>query len=455
MNTSKSFLKKIRIYALSFALISCFMTVFTLPTYAVAPSDATVSDFTQLQTAVETSYASATEDMVITVSASIDMTAILKIPSPATGGKTLTIKSASSSNPFTLTRGATGDLFTVSHGATLILENIIIDGAKNGSFANDGGGSLVKIVGSCILQNGAVLQNNVFAGTFSYGGGVHKDEGGTFILSGGKITGNSAGTKGGGVYTGPGSFTMNGGEITGNVCVNGEGGGVHTYSCEFTMNGGEITGNSCITGVGGGLYSISPSVFDPLTMNGGKIAGNSASAGGGIYMTETPFVLNDGEISGNSAETDGGGVYMRISSFTVSNGKITGNSANNGGGVYIYSAEFYDMSGGEITGNSASTNGGGVCVAGNSYQIEFYVSGTAKISDNTQGTGGSANNVYLSNGRNIKLGTGESGMNIGVQTAAENGVFVASNATAADVGFFTSDSKGKVVHEGGQLKIVF
>ena len=165
MNTSKSFVKKIRVYALNLALLSGIMTVFTLPTYA-AIFDVTVSNFTELQTAVETSYAAATDNMVITVSAPISITSVLTVPAPATGGKSLTIKSTSASSPFTLTRGATGNLFTIVYGATLILEDIIIDGDKNGSFASDGGGSLVKIVGSCVIQSGAVLQNNVYAGSF-------------------------------------------------------------------------------------------------------------------------------------------------------------------------------------------------------------------------------------------------------------------------------------------------
>jgi len=461
MKTSNSFFRKIRVYTLTLTLISGVMTVFTLPAHAVAPFDVTVSNFTQLQTAVEKTFAAATDDMVITVSAPLSISAILSVPAPATGGKMLTIKSASPSNRSTLTRGVTGNLFTIAYGATLVLEDIIIDGGKNGSFSTDGGGSLVRIVGACTLKDGAVLQNNIYAGLYAYGGGVHTDVGGRFVIAGGKIIGNTAGAKGGGVFTGLGVFTLNSGEISGNVCVNGEGGGVHTYDSAFTLNGGEIKGNSCLTGLGGGVYSISPTVAEPCTMNNGKISGNSATTGGGVFMTETPFVVNGGEISGNKATTDGGGVYIRLSIFTLNNGKINGNSAaNDGGGIYLYS-EMCAVGGGEVNGNSAANNGGGIYVAANSYNADFFLGGTAKINGNSQGAGAtaSASNLCLGNNRFVFLGGGDidmptAGMNVGVQTATEGGVFVKARANASDVNYFTADkSNSKIIHEGSQLKI--
>ena len=446
MNTSKSFLKKIRISVLAIALISITGTVFTLPTYAVAPFDVTVSDFSQLQTAVETSFAAATDDMVITVSAPISITTILTVPAPATGGKSLTIKGSSPS--ITLTRGVTGNLITIVGRATLILENIIIDGAKNGGFSTDGGGSLVRLAGNLQLRSGAVLQNNVFAGDFGYGAGLHSVSG-TLTLTGGKIIGNTAGSKGGGVYSSTGVFTMIDGEISGNS-VNGQGGGVLTYDTEFTLNGGEISGNTCV-GQGGGVYSISPSVISPLVQNGGKISGNSATFGGGIFMTETPYDFNGGEISGNSAD-DGGGIFMQLSVLTQNGGKISNNSAKkDGGGVFVYS-EAYIMSGGEIIGNSAANNGGGVCIPANSYNVDFELSGSVKISDNKQSSG-AKNNVYLTDGRYIMFGPARSGMSVGVKTATASGIIVAANATEADAAFFSDDDNGKVVFEGSQLKI--
>jgi hypothetical protein len=74
-------------------------------------------------------------------------------------------------------------------------------------------------------------------------------------MSDGKISGNTART-GGGVYVGNGSFTMSGGEISGNTAsatatatgsgsTYGHGGGVYVYiTGDFTKTGGIIYGDT-------------------------------------------------------------------------------------------------------------------------------------------------------------------------------------------------------------------
>jgi predicted outer membrane repeat protein len=85
-----------------------------------------------------------------------------------------------------------------------------------------------------------------------------------------------------------------------------------------------ISGNSAGTsggGIGGGDLSIVNST----------ISGNSAAAsGGGIYGAAT---VENSTISGNSAGISGGGIYNN-SSLDVTLSTITGNSAPSGGGIY-------------------------------------------------------------------------------------------------------------------------
>jgi hypothetical protein len=100
---------------------------------------------------------------------------------------------------------------------------------------------------------------------------------GTFALSGGVISGNTA-YAGGGVWNG-GIFVMSGGKISGNTANSkGTGGGVYNHG---------------FNNVGG--------VSVTFTMSGGEITGNNAHNGGGLAYQEGSFKWLGGVISGNSA----------------------------------------------------------------------------------------------------------------------------------------------------------
>ena len=123
--------------------------------------------------------------------------------------------------------------------------------------------------------------------------------GGTFNMYGGKITGNGRideESLGGGVFVAnQGSFLMSGGEISGNHAKEGGGvfvGGLYGYhdfsACSggtFTMSGGSITGNS---GTGGGVY-VSAGSNTSFTVSGSaQITGNTGS---NVYLDKN----KDGE----------------------------------------------------------------------------------------------------------------------------------------------------------------
>jgi hypothetical protein len=217
----------------------------------------------------------------------------------------------------TIGRGnASGGLFNVAAGASLTLTG---SGDKNTITLNGNGNTadsaLVKVLGVFTMNEGAVLQSNK-------GGGVYVS-GGTFIMSGGTISGNTA-ENGGGVYVASGTFTM-----SGNAAISGN-------------NANAANGNSVS---GGGVYLINST----FTMLGGKISGNAAGHGGyggyggGVCADSGKFIMLGGEISSNTATT-GGGVYMKNNgTFTKKGGKISGygdasqNIAAFGHAVYINS----------------------------------------------------------------------------------------------------------------------
>ena len=142
--------------------------------------------------------------------------------------------------------------------------------------------------------------------------------GGTFNMYGGKITGNGRideESLGGGVFVAnQGSFLMSGGEISGNHAKEGGGvfvGGLYGYhdfsACSggtFTMSGGSITGNS---GTGGGVYVSSGSNTSFTVSGSAQITGNTGS---NVYLDKN----KDGE----SNTINVNGVLDRTASIGVS-----------------------------------------------------------------------------------------------------------------------------------------
>jgi len=247
----------------------------------------------------------------------------------------------------------------------------------------DGGG--VCNAGTFTMSGGVICANNS-----RNGGGVYNE--GTFTLSGGVIKNNGA-YIGGGVYVAKGAFTMKAGEISGNNAVNddnentreGFGAGVYVYSLgEFNMSGGRITGNTASTH-GGGVFVGDGTYNDNensarFTMTAGEISGNTAQYCGGGVTNESlsVFNLSGGEIRGNTAK-DGSGVD-NYSTFTMSGGRITGNKVTGDnkpiGGVRNGTTNRFTMTGGEISGNEGYGLGG---------PYEFTLSGKIEIRNNKLG----------------------------------------------------------------------
>lgn len=256
------------------------------------------------------------------------------------------------------------------------------------------------------------------------------------------------------------------------------------------MTGGSITLTDCkgvgtithaSSKTGRGVY-VSSGTFN---MYGGSITGNKAQdaqgRGGGVYVYSGSGTFNmyGGSITGNTANSYGGGVYVDGGGFTMSGGTIGGtktgetNTATYGGGG-VYAKANFEMTGGSITGNNAyksdyiSTFGGGVCVGSGI----FTVSGEVTVTDNTKGgtkgadgkfTGDTKNNVYLSTGKTITIGTDKlsEGAQLGVTVSGDYGDYPftsgwndnMSDKTPSD--YFISDTDGYVAKlNGSELKMV-
>lgn len=333
-------------------------------------------------------------------------------------------------------------LLQVESGGSLTLQ----DGAVFQNNQTDSYGGAIRVFDGFLIMEGGTIQNNE---TSQEGGGIYIYKGSFVLKNGGTICNNKAKDNGGGIYVGSeATFRMEGGEISGNT---GYSGGM-LLDCSKTaeITGGTIKGNTA-TGTGGGIFarcqvhiqsaSITGNTathgggISVLTtngkaagvvMDGGSITGNAAKQmeryswgdGGGVYLDGAELTLNKGAIiSDNTAERDGGGIYSQ-GTITMNDGKITNNTGVYGGGIYnqwssnasivtinggeisgntskegsgggIVNYKTLIMNGGSVTGNKAKEKGGGI----HQYR-DFQVSGTVRITGNTE-SGGKTSNVFL------------------------------------------------------------
>ena len=201
--------------------------------------------------------------------------AIIALTSPITipAGDSVEIESQV---PVALTVNSDYRHFVVQSGGSLILGGGITLTAQD-----EAGGGVHADGGEFIMNGGAISGNTMISG-----GGVHVDNNGIFTMNGGIISDNTAIGKdnahgGGGVNIGGealntrGTFIMTNGTISGNSANNG--GGVHVLNGSFTMTGGEIMGNSAILGHGVAVRDYSDTINGEITLGGtAKIQGNKS-----------------------------------------------------------------------------------------------------------------------------------------------------------------------------------
>ncbi|MBQ4649512.1 MAG: InlB B-repeat-containing protein [Firmicutes bacterium] len=239
-----------------------------------------------------------------------------------------------------------------------------------------------EITDGGFLMYGGAICGNVSESKYSEGGGIylHNSVG---RMYGGTISDNTATTdnqaSGGGVYlSGSGAsgtvsqFFMTGGRISNNMAKLG--GGVYLSIGTFEMSGGTISGNTATStsSGGGGVYLKSDkSVFN---FSGGIIGGTaeadaniSSTNGGGVYVLNGTMNMTGGKISGNQTEKGGGGIYV-VGTLNMSDGEISGNTANSsGGGVYVdSSSDVISVSGAPIvSGNKKGTDNSNIYLSKN------------------------------------------------------------------------------------------
>ena len=346
--------------------------------------------------------------------------------------------------------GGTISNFTGKYGGAI--HNAGVFTMKGGTISDNnakecGGGVHTKgtfdMIGGIISGNGA---NN--------GGGV-AEEGSKITVIGGTISNNTAINDGGGIYIWNDTYaelSISNGTINGNTA--NVGGGVYVNSGTFNMSGGTISNNTATSsngqnaGGGGGVYTISS-----FTMTGGTISGNKAKNGGGVTAAGGQFVLNGGTLSGNTADSDGGGIY-EFNSDTVVVSILSGNISNNkgawGGGIHTAKG-MLNVNGGTISENNATTNGGGICFK----NAVVTMSGGTVSNNTTSGNGGGifveSGELILDNGT-VSNNTASSGGGIYNQgTVTMNG----NHSSSAAISENHSNSHGGGVYNAGTFTMTY
>ena len=306
----------------------------------------------------------------------------------------------------THTHGVNDCAVYFSNGTFNMYGGVIIGNVNDN---NQSGGAVHFAKGTFNMYGGGIIGNK---GGFLPGGGIRKYDG-TFNMYGGTICDNTA-ASGGGIHNVNGNVNICGGEIRDNhsTASNGAGGGiVMQKGGNLTMSGGKITGNST-TNTSGALYiGAAGTVF---TFSGGEISGNISGGSCGAGWNCGTMRMSGGSITGNSAAGFYGGL-RNSGTFEMSGGSITGNLSSAGVGG-LGNTGTMTLTGGEISGNSAPEYGGGLY---NGAGRTLNISGSPKVTGNTNTENGKPSNVYLHNEK------GESFMTVtGILEGAELGISV-------------------------------
>jgi hypothetical protein len=278
---------------------------------------------------------------------------------------------------------ASGPLtITLDNDIVITNSSLIIPPNKDITLTSNRADGFYKLIGTISIHNGGTLR---LAGVIvthvndAWGCGVIVYLGGQLFMSDGEIIGNYAMLGGGGGVSVYGSFTLTGGKISNNTAHYGGGGVSVKYGGSFTMTGGIIANNKAmytnahgtnVYGSGGGIDVYEGS----FSMSGGNILGNTAQYGGGVYVaSEGSFSMSGGNISDNAVLAD------------------SNNYSGFGGGVFLYSSTFINKTGGNISNNTG----------GDMYTYNDKPQNNSNLStDNTRLTSNDPNNEPLDNNKN-------------------------------------------------------
>lgn len=322
----------------------------------------------------------------------------------------------------TLDAGGGGRAVLASGPLTLTLQALRLtggdaDGLGGGPLERDTGGGLYVLTATTIIS-GCRLSGNTAPG---YGGGLYLGWSPSSRLNGNHLAQNTAGRAGGGAHL---EFSPNASVLDNTFSENssqGAGGGLSLKVTDYAhVSGNQLSGNEA-GGTGGALHVEGS---DCVRLDGNTLQDNTArDNGGGLHLYQGEQVtLSRNLLINNTTDLYGGGVYMVFSSqaafqdnvfqdnsagrggglyfwnsnhFALSQNTLEGNSANRGGGMYVQDSLSGDLDGNAIQHNIAQGDGGGLLLYDN---LLVGLQGNKLIGNVAQGSGGGVL-LYRSDGR--------------------------------------------------------
>lgn len=207
---------------------------------------------------------------------------------------------------------AGGQVIFVVNGGKLTIMDSGTGGTITGGWALEGGGIYVQEGGELTITGGTISGNTAEKdANGNYGEGAGIDNFGTLTISGGTISGNNA-KDGGGIYNHTtGTLIMTGGTIIGNLAT--DGGGICNEGTA-RITGVTVSGNTA--GSNGGGIGIWGTSSGSVVLTDVTITNNTAQTSGGgisLYKPETQNCTVELKgtctITGNTAMLSGGGIH--------------------------------------------------------------------------------------------------------------------------------------------------
>lgn len=345
--------------------------------------------------------------------------------------------------PYKLTRQGEKNYINVQTDASLTIDNITLDGNKDGECL------FISNNGVVTIGQGATIQN--FIDTSTYDGPAIFMTGGTLnILEGAIIKDNSSNVAGGAIQARNGTtVNISGGTFSNNESIKSDGGFLAAYG-ELNITGGKFennkaknTGGAIIVGenskasienatfennhasTGGAINSL-----NDLTIKNSTFTNNQAKYGGAIRSTKK-LTLEEVNFKNNTANSAGGALYLQ-GGAEINNSDFEENKATiNGGALCFNGDKTFSITNSSVIKNKSDLGGGIFALGGN-----LKVENTTIESNNATNTGGgilSLKGTSLSlNKVTIKSNTSPSGA--GVVVGAGNVDIKGSEFNGNDTG---------------------
>ncbi|MHC4875350.1 MAG: choice-of-anchor Q domain-containing protein [Planctomycetota bacterium] len=234
--------------------------------------------------------------------------------------------------------------------------DVELDNARlsDNSAGGEGGGLYVETAATGTVT---ITESEFDANTADFGGGLFNNSQTAVTISDSDFSNNTAMTDGGGIFNDrTGALSVTGTTLSGNVAGR-DGAGIYNNDLSVTtLSDSTLTSNSATVN-GGGLFN---ELAATTTINNSTIAFNQATNGAGLYNDDGTLTVAISAISANVASEDGGGAFVTSNGeLNVSNSSFSGNMAGlDGGGIHSDGTTTLDNV--QVIDNTAGQNGGGL-----------------------------------------------------------------------------------------------